>query len=135
MLIREALRSCPVPADVTIAYDGEEGLQWLSKPDFKPDLILLDLNLPKYSGFELLEHYHAPGRPLVIVFSGSHSPEDRERAMKLGVADFVQKPIAFSDFVHVVHEIVKRSAPAPARPLNRLLGLRRERFGPPRRFR
>ncbi len=110
MLIREALRTCPVPADVTIAYDGEQGLRLLGEPNFKPDLILLDLNLPKFSGLELLERYHAPGGPPVVVFSGSSNPADRESAVKLGVVEFIQKPLAFADFVQVVHQIVQRSA-------------------------
>jgi CheY-like chemotaxis protein len=47
LLIREALRSCPIPADVTIAYDGEEGLRMLTQEGRKFDFVILDLQLPK----------------------------------------------------------------------------------------
>src|SRR5712691_7085571 len=89
MLVREALRTCPIPADVTIAYDGEQGLRLLTNPKFKPDFILLDLNLSKASGLELLEHFPAWEGPPVIVLSGSDSPSDKRRALELGARDYV----------------------------------------------
>jgi CheY-like chemotaxis protein len=108
MLIREALRTCPIAADVTIASDAEDGLKLLTEGAFKPDLVFLDLSLPKFSGLELLER--CPNLPPVVLFSGSYNPADKERAMALGVLDFVQKPIEFQDFIEVIHKIVGRIA-------------------------
>jgi hypothetical protein len=46
LLIREAIRTSPIPADVMIAYDGAQALRLLGEFQFKPDFILLDLSLP-----------------------------------------------------------------------------------------
>jgi two-component system response regulator len=110
MLVREALRSCSLPADVVIAYDGDEGLRLLTESKLKPDFVLLDLNLPKYSGLELLERCRAEEGAPVIVLSGSQNPGDRERALELGAREYVQKPLDFNSFMRAVHGIVMRWA-------------------------
>jgi DNA-binding response OmpR family regulator len=93
-----------------IAYDGEQGLRLLNELNFKPDFILLDLNLPKFSGLELLERYHAKEGPPLIVLSGSDNPTEKERAMELGARDYVQKPLAWPDFIQAVHDVMMRWA-------------------------
>ncbi|MCU1336583.1 MAG: rcp1 3 [Bryobacterales bacterium] len=113
MLVREALRTCSIPADVMIAYDGEQGLRLLTELNFQPDFILLDLNLPKFSGLQLLERYHAQEGPPLIVLSGSNNPSDKERALELGARDYVQKPMTWPDFIQAVHDIVRRWAGRP----------------------
>jgi DNA-binding response OmpR family regulator len=110
MLVREALRSCSTPADVVIAYDGDQGLRLLTETNFKPDFILLDLNLPKFSGLQLLESYNAQEGPPVIVLSGAGNPGDRERVLELGAREYVQKPLDFRGFTQIVHGIVGRWA-------------------------
>ena len=93
LLIRESLRTSPVAADVTIAYDGEQAMKMLSSSDFKPAFILLDLNIPRFDGFTILEHHRKQNGPPVIVFTGSQNPADRERAFDLGAQDYVTKPM------------------------------------------
>jgi CheY-like chemotaxis protein len=46
LLVGQALADCPTPIHLHIACDGEQALQFLEQPDFKPDLIILDLNIP-----------------------------------------------------------------------------------------
>jgi DNA-binding response OmpR family regulator len=108
LLIREALRTSPVAADVTIAYDGEEALKLLSGLDFKPAFILLDLNVPQCDGFTILKQYWTEDGPPVIVFTGSQNPADRERALDLGAQDYVNKPMGKRPFVEAIHQILER---------------------------
>ena len=116
LLVREALRSYSTPADSVSAYDGEQGLQLLTDRTFKPDLILLDVNLPKFSGLELLERYDTREGAPVIVLTSSDDADDRERALELGAREYIQKPVGFREFIDVIHDIVDRwvSAERPA---------------------
>ena len=110
MLVREALRTCPIAADVLIAYDGEQALRMLTELQFKPDFIVMDLSLPKFSGLVLLERFRELGGEPVIVFSASVNEADQARAMELGAREYVTKPPVFNDFVAAVHGMVERWA-------------------------
>jgi DNA-binding NarL/FixJ family response regulator len=76
--------------------DAVQALQMLGDPAFKPDLIILDLNIPKVPGIAVL----APCKPPapVVVFSSSSNPTEIQRAKQLGVREFVHKPIDFEEF-------------------------------------
>lgn len=82
--------------EVLHAYDGEEAYNLLSQPEL-PDLVLLDVLLPKMSGFDVLEKLQAEHKPLpkVIVFSNFAQKADVERAHALGAIDYIVKA-AFS---------------------------------------
>lgn len=70
-----------------------------------PDVVLLDLNLPRRSGFEVLEWLRARAEFAalpVVVFSSSGRPEDRERAGRLGATEYVLKPSSGLQFNVVV---------------------------------
>lgn len=81
---------------VVHAYDGEEAYKALCS-DPLPDLVLLDVLLPKMSGFDVLEKIRAEKKPLpkVIVFSNFAQKADVERAHALGAIDYIVKA-AFS---------------------------------------
>lgn len=89
--------------NVEVARDGEEALEKLQK--IKPDLILLDLILPKMNGFEVLERvkggFETRSIP-VIVLSNLGSDEDIKRAIKLGAEDYYVK------VQHPIFEIVEK---------------------------
>jgi len=108
LTVLEACRSSPIKADVQVAYDGEQALEFLSDKNFKPDLILQDLNLPKLDGFALLERYRAGNGPPVVVFSGSDAASDKKRVMELGARGYVVKPLGFHEFVKSIHELVEQ---------------------------
>jgi CheY-like chemotaxis protein len=108
LLIRESLRTSSIAADVTIAYDGEEALRLLSQPDFRPAFILLDLNIPRFDGFTILEQHRTADVPPVVVFTGSENPADRERAFELGARDYVTKPMGKRPFIEAIHLILER---------------------------
>ena len=108
LLIREAIRTSPIKADVLIAYDGEQGLRMLDERGVEPDLILLDLDVPKIDGFTLLERSRNKLAVPVVVFTNSRNPKDRERALVLGAQDYVSKPIKLGDFLSTVQAVLER---------------------------
>ena len=78
--------------DVSVAWDGEEGLAKMKES--KPDLILLDIIIPKIGGFEVMEEVSKDKElkkiPIIII-SNSGQPVELERAKKLGVKDWLIK--------------------------------------------
>ena len=78
--------------EVRCAYDGEEGLKLVE--EFKPDLLLLDLMLPKIDGFEVLKKLHCQkvtDRLMVCVLSNLDQREDMERVFDLGAKNYFVK--------------------------------------------
>jgi CheY-like chemotaxis protein len=106
-----ALRKSRLINDIRVVRDGEEALNLLF-PDgvrdldqFRPDLILLDLNLPKVSGFDVLERIKTSDELLltpVIVLTVSEREEDIVRAYQLGANTYITKPVDFGKFMHAI---------------------------------
>jgi len=107
LLTREALSKYPIPLRIRVAKDGEQALTTLTTPDCKPNLIILDLNMPKVDGHTVLERYKNKTVPIVIFSSGSNEAEVT-RALALGAREYVKKPIGFRPFVDAVSGIVDR---------------------------
>ena len=82
--------------EVSHAYDGEQAYTILSGTDL-PDLVLMDVLMPKMSGFEVLEKLQAEKKtvPTVIIFSNFAQASDIQRAHELGAVDYIVKA-AFS---------------------------------------
>jgi len=107
MLTQEAFDECLLPHRLSVVGDGEEALQFLRQAGKytdapHPDLVLLDLNLPRKDGRELLaevkndpELRHIP----VIVLSTSESDQDVARAYRLHANCYLTKPIQMDDFL------------------------------------
>lgn len=85
--------------DVAMAYLTQALASPQSRQDLLPDLIFLDLKLPTYSGFELLEWLHEQkATPLnVTILSGSDHRGDVERAKALGASSYAVKPLSLED--------------------------------------
>jgi chemotaxis family two-component system response regulator Rcp1 len=95
LLIGEALAECETPVHVQIAQDGEQALRILEESDFMPDLIILDLNIPKISGYAVLASlWKTP----VVVFSASQNEAEVGRALSLGAKEFIHKPLDLDDY-------------------------------------
>lgn len=113
-LIQEILREARVHHTLTVAEDGEEALNILQKRKFaeaaRPDLILLDLNLPQKRGLEVLREIkqdtQLKGIPVVILTS-SKDEEDVLAGYDLDVNAYVTKPVNFDQFLNAVNAIVK----------------------------
>lgn len=112
-LTREAFRDGPFPCRISVAEDGEAALLFLrSQHPFedatRPDLILLDLNLPRKDGRELLaeiKHDTLLRAMPVIVLTSSDADEDIEASYQLHANCFIVKPADYADFVGTVRSI------------------------------
>jgi chemotaxis family two-component system response regulator Rcp1 len=107
-LLSEALSSHKVETPLFVAHDGDEGIQIIDAIDESripcPDLILLDLNLPRKSGFAVLERLRSSrkcNRKPVVVLSSSDAREDREKAWRLGASYYIRKPSTLKDLMSI----------------------------------
>ena len=107
LLVGQILAECPTPVQLHIARDGEQALQILKEPDFMPDLIILDLNIPKISGYAVLASYPRRRAP-VVVFSATQNQADVGRALSLGAKAFVHKPLDLDDYKTAVTGMVQK---------------------------
>jgi two-component system response regulator len=113
MLTREAFQDNKIGNRLHVARDGEEALNFLYRRGEhadapRVDLVLLDLNLPKYDGRQVLEQIrsdpdltHMP----VVILTTSSSEEDILRSYKLHANAFVTKPVDVSRFISAVRQI------------------------------
>jgi two-component system, OmpR family, response regulator VicR len=85
---------------------------------FAPDLVLLDVNLPGKSGFELVEGWRENLRTSIIFLTAKGQKGDKLRGLKLGADDYVTKPFDLEELLARVHAVLRR-----ARPTIRLLQL------------
>ena len=108
-LVGQAVKDCPIPVKLTIARDGEQALSILSEPGFEPDLIILDLNMPKIPGHVLLQRYNAKTKP-IVVFSAYWNDVDLDRAFALGVREYVHKPTDLEAFKTAVCGMIQKWA-------------------------
>jgi two-component system response regulator len=112
-LTRDALRTGGIQHDVVVVRDGAEAVEWIfadsgADSPRSPDLILLDLKLPKMSGFDVLERIRSDARtrvlPVVILTSSSEI-QDIQRSYATGANSYVRKPVNFSEFVRAVQAL------------------------------
>ena len=113
LMTREAFAEHKVGNNLTVVSDGAEALAYLRREGgyanaVRPDLILLDLNLPKYDGRQLLEKIksdpdlnHIP----VVVLTTSSAEEDILRSYKLHANAYVTKPVDLDQFMNAVRQI------------------------------
>jgi CheY-like chemotaxis protein len=110
-ITKRALEKGQIRNRLTVARDGQEALDILSEMERErelPGLILLDLNLPKLSGIEVLQTVKSDPslrRVPVIVLTTSTREEDVVRTYDLGVNTFITKPVRFEEFIQVVTTI------------------------------
>jgi DNA-binding response OmpR family regulator len=120
LLIREALREAAVDADVQILRDGDKALRYFDEIDSNyelacPALIIIDINLPKRNGEEVLESLRKSRRcpaAMALVVSSSNSPRDRAAMARLGVNGYFCKPSDYEAFMKVgpvVKELLARA--------------------------
>jgi len=84
-----------------VAHDGEEGLRVALEEN--PDLIILDLEMPKKTGMEVLEALNAEGRSIPVILSTFHGSEELAvRAFRLGVKDYIVKPYQAEEMVEAI---------------------------------
>lgn len=113
LLTREALKDAKVHCNLHVVEDGVQAMEFLKKRgEFadspRPDIILLDLNLPRKDGREVLVDIKSDEslRMIpVVVLTTSESPDDIARAYNSHVNCYITKPVDFDQFVKVVRSI------------------------------
>jgi CheY-like chemotaxis protein len=113
LITQEAFEHHKIHNTLHVARDGQEGLDYLHQRGAhegaqRPDLILMDLNLPKYDGRQLLEQIksdpdlcHIP----LVVLTTSSAEEDILRSYRLHANAYVTKPVGFDEFMNVIRQI------------------------------
>lgn len=111
----EALRQGDVPCRVSLVRDGDEAMEFLQRREKyrrapRPDLLLLDLNLPKKSGREVLADMKADTQlnsVPVVVLTSSRTHQEILQAENLHVEDYLTKPVDLRQFIEVVKSLRK----------------------------
>jgi len=108
-LIQQSFRECHLPVTLTVAHDGEAGLRLLADTSYRPQLVILDLNLPKLPGLEVLAQTNRDDIA-VVIFSSSCSSAEISRAMELGARECIRKPSDIGEFIEAVCSMVEKWA-------------------------
>jgi len=101
--------------EVVTAADGRQGLRAVD--DFKPDLVILDIMMPRLDGFELCRAIAGEPRRGIIILSARDETTDRIRGLELGADDYLVKPFEFGELLARVKAVLRRRTP----DLNRVL--------------
>jgi two-component system response regulator len=130
-LTLRALRKNNILNEVVVVRDGQEALDYLfgdgeyagRDPAVQPQLILLDLNLPKVGGLEVLRRLRADPRTRllpVVVMTSSDQDEDVVGSYQLGANSYIRKPVDFTHFTESVRRLglywLVLNRPPPAQP-------------------
>jgi two-component system, response regulator len=112
MMTRRGIRDSGIKASVAIATDGQQAVDTLvaSSADPLPDLVLLDLKLPRVGGLEVLRVLRATARCMsvpVVVFSSSSEPSDVLSCYQLHANCYVQKPVDYDGFISAVSKTIQ----------------------------
>lgn len=116
LLLLRALRRSQIANPVVVVRDGVEALDFLfargahagRDPSEQPQLTLLDLNLPRVDGLEVLRHIRADARTRllpVVVLTSSKEQEDVVQSYSLGANGYVRKPVDFTQFAEAMRTL------------------------------
>ena len=111
-----ALQKSRISNEVVVVGDGVEALEYLfargsftgRDPEIMPQVILLDLNMPRMDGLEFLRRIRAEDKTRllpVVVLTTSNEDRDRIESYKLGANSYVRKPVDFNQFVEAVQQL------------------------------
>jgi CheY-like chemotaxis protein len=123
-LVRAALNEHAIQCELHVIGDGESVLSFIDHLDRDnalpcPDLLLLDLHLPKRDGNEVLKHLRASercGQMPVVVLSSSDAPSDHENAEKNAVVHYFRKPSSLNQFMQlgiIIKYVISRGCSFP----------------------
>jgi len=118
LLVRRALSRANVPNPLFIVRDGEEALSYLdgtgkysNRDEYPlPNLLLLDLKMPRANGFDVLKWIRAQSMLSslrVVVLTSSERIPDINQAYELGANSFLTKPLNFTDFTNTIRVVLK----------------------------
>ncbi len=115
-LALRALKKNNIANEIVVARDGVEALDYLfgtgphagRDPADRPQVVLLDLKLPKIDGLEVLQRLRAeePTRLLpVVILTSSKEEQDRLQGYRLGANSYIRKPVDFTQFTEAVRQL------------------------------
>ncbi|HVH08707.1 MAG TPA: response regulator [Gemmatimonadales bacterium] len=113
-LTRRALMKNNIHNDIVVAHDGAEALDWLfgtgphAGHPVTPELVLLDLKLPKVDGLEVLRRIRADAHTRllpVVILTSSREERDLVAGYGLGANSYIRKPVDFGQFVEAVRQL------------------------------
>ena len=109
LLTIRALKKSNIANEVCVAHDGAEALELLfGENPIQPQVILLDLKLPKVEGLEVLRQIRANDRTRmlpVVVLTSSDEERDLIRSYQIGVNSYIRKPVNFNDFAEATRQL------------------------------
>jgi len=115
VLTEAALRRAGFAGRLQMAHDGVEAIDALIGADAVPgayDIVLLDINLPRLSGLEVLERVRARGLRLpIVVVSTSRQPAEIQRALALGADEYLPKDVDFVECCRAIRGLCERWLP------------------------
>lgn len=109
MKMKRTNSSLDIKHDISEAKNGEEALEILEEKSSLPDLILLDLNMPKINGIEFLtilknndDLKHIP----TVILTTSDNQKDLEECYRIGVSGYILKPLKYEDYVEKIETVL-----------------------------
>jgi CheY-like chemotaxis protein len=109
MKLKRVISSLQLSHKIIEAENGEEALKLLEQKDKRPDIILLDLNMPKLSGIDFLSILKKSEDLKcipTIVLSTSNTPNDIVKCYKTGISGYVIKPLKYEDYVSKIEKLL-----------------------------
>ncbi|MDP4172598.1 MAG: response regulator [Bacteroidota bacterium] len=114
LIISELLKDNNSQYNLTILNDGEKAINYLFRKGLYknvplPDIVILDLNLPKVNGFDILSEIqkHEELRNVkVVILTSSEDEDDKSRARQLGALEYFIKPFVFTEYQQIIDQIV-----------------------------
>jgi two-component system, chemotaxis family, response regulator Rcp1 len=127
-LTQEAFKEGKIPVNLNVVMDGVEAILFLKKQGqyahhATPDLVLLDLNLPKRDGREVLEEIKTDPnlrRMPVVILTTSNAEQDIQKSYNLYVNCYINKPVDFDKFFEIIQKIEEFWLKTAILPSNRL---------------
>lgn len=92
--------------EIVVAHDGNQAVELFAT---KPDLVILDINLPGKTGFELIPLFRATSTSPILMLSARSSEDDKVRCLELGADDYVPKPFSARELLARIQRHLERS--------------------------
>lgn len=94
------------------ARDGQQGKQTIYNQ--RPDLVILDMMMPRMGGYPVLEHFHnKPDAPPMIMITANEGSRHKVYAEYLGVVDYIRKPFTMDRLLEAVHKVFPATESSP----------------------